>query len=83
MLSPRKLPVKGTAYGRVPPLCSGQTPDSDLPRQDPAPVGEDGGEILVSARLTGRRCHMPDDRGNLGEKPVNGVDPWLLPGPRW
>jgi hypothetical protein len=33
MLSPRKFAVKGTAYGRVPPLRSGQTPDSELPRQ--------------------------------------------------
>jgi len=49
MLSPRKLPVKGTAYGRVPPLCSGQTLDSDLPRQDPAPVGEDGRNPRVRA----------------------------------
>jgi hypothetical protein len=31
-------------YGRVPPLRSGQAPDSELPRQDPAPAGEDGRE---------------------------------------
>ena len=42
MLSPSKLPVKGTAYGRVPPLRSGQTLDCELPRQDPAPAGRAG-----------------------------------------
>jgi hypothetical protein len=34
ILSPRKLPVKGAPYGRVPPLRSGQTLDRELPRQD-------------------------------------------------
>jgi hypothetical protein len=44
MLPPGKLPVKGTAYGRVPPLRSGQTPDSELPRQDQALAGRTGKE---------------------------------------
>jgi len=29
-----KAPSQGRAHGRVPPLRSGQTPDSELPRQD-------------------------------------------------
>jgi hypothetical protein len=44
ILSPRKFAVKGaTARGlRVPPLRSGQTPDSELSRQDPARAGRTG-----------------------------------------
>ena len=44
MLLPRKLPVKGAAACglRVPPLRSGQTPDSELPRQDQALAGRTG-----------------------------------------
>jgi hypothetical protein len=43
-LSPRKLPVKGAAACglRVPSLRSGQTPDREPPRQDPAPIRRTG-----------------------------------------
>ena len=43
ILPPRKPPVKGAPGGRVPPLRSAQTLDSELPRHDPAPGREDGG----------------------------------------
>jgi hypothetical protein len=61
MLSPRKLPVKGAAACglRVPPLRSGQTPDSELPRQDQALAGRTGGKMrntLPPARGLEQRC---------------------------
>ena len=42
ILSPGEHAVKGTAYGRVPPLRSGQTPDGVLPRQGQALAGRTG-----------------------------------------
>jgi len=64
MLSPRKLPVKGAAYGRVPPLRSGQTPDSELPRQDLAPAGrtEQTGTLDPGVRTVVSQTHRPRSR---------------------
>jgi hypothetical protein len=38
----RKITVKGARCAGVPPLRSGQTPDCDLPRQNPGTYQEDG-----------------------------------------
>ena len=61
MLSPRKLPVKGTAYGRVPPLRSGQTLDGELPRQKPAPVRRTAGNqacgVVTDVHAHRRKTH--------------------------
>ena len=52
-----RLPVKGAAACglRVPPLRSGQTPDRELPRQDPAPAGRTGAEQAHRVHLA--LCH--------------------------
>jgi hypothetical protein len=65
ILSPRKFAVKGaTACGlRVPPLRSGQTPDSELPRQDPAPAGRTGKNRPTTKTRPGHR------RGRLRPRP--------------
>jgi hypothetical protein len=66
ILSPRNLPVKGaTACGlRVPPLRSGQTPDSELPRQEPAPAGRTGkvqNPAATRRRPPPRSCHESEE----------------------
>jgi hypothetical protein len=59
MLSPRKLPAKGAAACglRVPPLGSGQTPDCELPRQEPALAGGTADEL--GQRYSQRRKEHP------------------------
>jgi hypothetical protein len=63
ILSPRMLAVKGaTACGlRVPPLRSGQTPDSELPRQDRHLPGGQGNSRFARARV-GHAGHSHDTR---------------------
>ena len=64
ILSPRKLAFKGaTACGlRVPPLRSGQTPDSELPRQRSGTCREDGAESMMRL-LNEVKLWSPDRHG--------------------
>ena len=62
ILPPRKPPVKGAPGGRVPPLRSAQTLDSELPRQDPTRGREDGGG-------NGEACEAGTWRGQSFTKP--------------
>lgn len=67
ILPPRKPPVKGAPGGRVPPLHSAQTLDSELPRHDPAPGREDGGG-------NGEACEAGTWRGQSFTKPCPNGD---------
>jgi hypothetical protein len=67
ILPPRKPPVKGAPGGRVPPLRSAQTLDSELPRQDPTRGREDGGG-------NGEACEAGTWRGQSFTKPCPNGD---------
>ena len=67
ILPARKPPVKGASGGRVPPLRSAQTLDSELPRHDPAPGREDGGG-------NGEACEAGTWRGQSFTKPCPNGD---------
>lgn len=63
----RKPPAKGAPGGRVPPLRSAQTLDSELPRQDPTRGREDGGG-------NGEACEAGTWRGQSFTKPCPNGD---------